>query len=387
MTIIQTFRGSAARPGGDPRLGLARPWNPAGPPAAAPWHAGRPQRPRDGRAPARPGPLPASGMAGSGGSGGSGALDGGGGGPPAARPGSRLPSAPPPASAGGAGGRGRDAHGTAGEGHPRPNGAAPRRPPVCGGGPGSAAAPFPALSVARAETYRGRQPVQLASGFFYENRDKIYYITCWHVVTGSGARRPNTIKLNLHTDLADMESTKTVSIGLRSALGCRLWKEHPHYRGNADVAAIPVSRDLLDGCEVVPLSKNDLVPSETTLDLGQDLVVVGFPARLLSDLAQNLPTALNASLASPHMVPFDGKPHVVVSAKLHPGMSGSPVLTKPIFNAGQTDGTLAASPGGAMYLVGIHSAEAFAGPDNDLDKSKPLNLNRCWFASLLDDMT
>lgn len=259
------------------------------------------------------------------------------------------------------------------------------RPPGRKNDLGFAGIPCLALSVAQVETYRGSRPIELGSGFFYARKDKTY-ITNRHLLIGEcRSQRPDAIKLDLHVDPGNISSRKTVSIDLYDPNGRPVWREHPHWK-DVDLVAIPAGRGRLDGCEVVPLSKNRQVPDEIVLDLGQDLVVVGFPEGL-RDSVHNLPIALNASLASSHMVPFNGCPLMLVDAKLHPGTSGSPVLTKPVFTARRPDGTFTTSPGGAMYLVDIHSAGARRGTHGEAGEGEPLDLNLCWFASLLDDMT
>lgn len=123
------------------------------------------------------------------------------GGPAGRQPGvAAAGPADPPAFGEGAGGRGRDARGTEDKGPPR-GGMPCTRPPGRKNGSGCAGIPYLALSVAQVETYRGSRPVDLGSGFFYAKKDKTYYITNRHLVTGEcRSQRPDAIKLNLHAD-------------------------------------------------------------------------------------------------------------------------------------------------------------------------------------------
>ena len=261
------------------------------------------------------------------------------------------------------------------------------RPTAIKGGQGYARIPYLALSVAQAVTCRGRHQVALGSGFFYESGGRTYYVTNRHLVAGENGRRcPDSIMLRLHTDPSDIASSRDVSLDLYDDGGRPLWREHPAYGKDIDVAAIPAGQGRLNGCAIFPLSRARQVPDKTVLELGQDLMVVGFPEGL-SDATHNLPIARNASLASLYMVPFGGRPCMLVDAMLHPGASGSPVLTKRIFNARRPDGSVAASTTGAMHLVGIHSAGAYRSARGRAVEGGPLGLNLCWFASLLDDMT
>ena len=315
---------------------------------------------------------------------GGGAPGNGGGEPPARRPGMRRQPAPPPAFEEGAAGPWRDARRAAGEGPPQ-GGAASTLPPA-EGSQGCAGIPYLALSVAQLETYRGRQQLALGSGFFYKKEDRISYMTNRHmVIEEHKAYRPDSIRLNLHTDPSYMASVKTVSIDLYDADGRPAWMEHPSRGKAVDVVAIPVSRDQLDGCVVFPLSRDRQVPDEIVLDLGQDLMVVGFPDGR-SDRVHNLPIARNASLASCYMVPFGGRHYMLVDSNLHPGTSGSPIFTKPVFSARRPDGSFTNSDRGTTYLVGMHSAGIREQARGETGKGGLLGLNLCWFASLFDDM-
>ena len=317
--------------------------------------------------------------------GGVGAPGNGGGAPPARRPGMRRQAAPPPAFGEGAAGPRRDARRAAGEGPPQ-GGAASERPRVPNSSQGCAGIPYLALSVAQLEVYCCRRQVALGSGFFYKKEDRVSYMTNRHMVVGEHkAQRPDSIRLNLHTDPSCIASSKTVSIDLYDADGRPVWMEHPSRGKSVDVVAIPVSRDQLDGCEVAPLSRGRQVPDEIVLDLGQDLMVVGFPYGL-SDSVHNLPIARNASLASCYMVPFNAKPCMLVDSNLHPGTSGSPIFTKPVFSARRPDGSFTNSDRGTTYLVGIHSAGIMQRAGDEAGNGGLLGLNICWFASLLDDM-
>lgn len=243
-----------------------------------------------------------------------------------------------------------------------------------------------ALSVAQVAAHQGLRQTALGSGFFYECSDKIHYITSRHlIIEENKGHRPNIIMLNLHMDF-NMTTQKIVSIDLYDSNQHPVWREHPDYGKAVDIVAIPISEDELNGCKIIPLSKEWQVPDGMTLDLGQDLMVVGFPGGL-SDAVHNLPLARNASLASYYRFHFNGMPCMLVDSRLHPGTSGSPVFTKPVFNARRPDGSSTTYSRGKTYLIGIHSEGAHMHSRGEAGEDGPLDLNRCWLASLLDDMT
>ena len=244
------------------------------------------------------------------------------------------------------------------------------------------------LSVAQVKTYTGADLTMMGSGFFYTNQGTTYYITNRHLVIKEGEGYcPDRISLTLHTDASNVCSRREVPVDLYDVDRRQAWREYHVQDTPVDVVAIPLTQEHLHGCIVRPLSHEDCVPDNVALGLGQDLMVIGFP-KGLSDSLHSLPVARNASLASAYPVPFNGWPYVLVDARLHDGTSGSPVLTKPMNLARQTDGSMMLSAGNATYLVGIHSASLdmrVAGYDEQYED--PLGLNRCWLATLLDGMT
>lgn len=244
------------------------------------------------------------------------------------------------------------------------------------------------LTVAQVKAHAGRDIAMTGSGFFYASHGITHYITNRHLVVREDAGyRPRQISLAVHTDANNLRSNKQVLVDLYGADGRPAWREHPVSTHTVDVVAIPLARDHLQGCVVAPLSRRNRVPDDIVLNMGQDLMVLGFP-KGQGDQLNNLPIARNASLASAYPVPFNGRPFVLVDARLHDGTSGSPVLTKPMNLARHTDGSMELSTGSAVYLVGIHSASIdVVTPGREARRDDPLGLNCCWLASLLDDIT
>lgn len=111
-------------------------------------------------------------------------------------------------------------------------------------------------------------------------------------------------------------------------------------------------------------------------------MVIGFP-RGVSDTVHNLPLIRNAIVASAYGVPFDGNPVFLIDANLHPGMSGSPALTKPknIWqdNKGNTD-ILTGSP---IYFLGVHSATLSVMLPSG---QEPLGLGSVWYGRVIEEI-
>ena len=241
------------------------------------------------------------------------------------------------------------------------------------------------LAVAQLKARYDRDRLMSGSGFFYKSRGRLCYITNRHLVVKESVNYyPDEITLSVRTS-AHPGLPEDVPISLYSG-GRPVWMEHPRYGSDVDVVSVPI-RGGTGRYAIRPFTREDLVPNSMDLDLGQDLMVLGFPQGLGAG-AHGLPLARSASLASPHRMDFDGKPYVLIDARLHPGTSGSPVLTKSMRLARLPDGSYALSPGGEKYLVGIHSA-AVSWPPAGGGKLQgdPLGLHCCWSAELLDDMT
>ena len=127
------------------------------------------------------------------------------------------------------------------------------------------------------------------------------------------------------------------------------------------------------------------MPDDMALGMGQDLMPLAFP-KGQGDRLNSLSLARSASHAGAHTVSFDGRPFVLVGARLRDGTSGSPVLTKPVNLARRTGGSMELSPGSVVHLAGMHSASIDAmTPGREERRDDPLGLDSSWPASLLDD--
>lgn len=146
------------------------------------------------------------------------------------------------------------------------------------------------------------------------------------------------------------------------------------------MVAIPV---VTDGFYVMYFSVDNTRTERITIRAGQDLMVVGYPLGY-HDKVHNLPVFRSAMLASIYPVPFEGKPLVLIDARLHSGTSGSPVLVKPTSQLWNAEGTRLFSNRGGSTLVGVHSA-AIDERDRRLGDDL-IGLNYCWFASLIPEI-
>jgi hypothetical protein len=225
-----------------------------------------------------------------------------------------------------------------------------------------------------------------ATGFFFgaEDQSRLFLITNRHVVIveplpqqgpqhqTSGGQYPDHLLLKLHTNPKDLKQSEEFAVPLyrpaeSPSKGRRLWREIDK---NTDVVAIELNTTDLKKYVIGVFTRKDLLPSDIHLGLGDSLVIIGYPLGL-SDQVFNLPIAREGTVASVFPVPFEGNRYFLVDARLHPGTSGSPVITHPasVYTRG---GRLMSSNPPVLYLVGINSAGS---PD--------LNLNTVWFADII----
>lgn len=187
------------------------------------------------------------------------------------------------------------------------------------------------LIVALITMLQGGTGVGTATGFFYQKNNTIYLVTNRHVVVDeTKGIKPEALSLKLHTDPQDLTKNVDRTIPLYKN-GNPTWHVHKNYNKiPIDVAVVEVEQEqLTKGARVAHLSSKALYQTgQFRLQPGEDVIVLGFP-RGYSDRKHNLGLMRNALISSAYGVDFDGFPMFLVDANLHPGMSGSPVLTKP----------------------------------------------------------
>jgi S1-C subfamily serine protease len=216
-----------------------------------------------------------------------------------------------------------------------------------------------------------------ATGFFFQHDERRYIVTNRHVVIDdAGKFYPDLLVLRVHTDPRILTQNRDIHVPLYSQ-GSPKWLEHPTLRSDVDVVAIEIGQ-LLQPHDVITFwNANLLLPTNVILGLAADAHVIGYPMGFY-DAIHNLPIVRNGTLATPYGVPFAGKPLFLIDAELHPGTSGSPVVspasssrrtTEPLFSLGLFP------PG----LLGVNSGEFQV---NGIS----LGLNAVWYPQLVLDI-
>lgn len=228
------------------------------------------------------------------------------------------------------------------------------------------------------------QQVGTATGFFYIRNDVVYFVTNRHVIVDEEKGiKPHTLRVKLHLDPNDMTKNVDFDIPLYSA-GLARWHVHPDYTvKKIDVAVVELDqRALRAGHFLKGLSASNFFPKKYVIQPGEDVMVIGFP-RGLSDSTHNLPLVRNAMISSAYGFDFRGNPFFLVDANLHPGMSGSPVITKPKNVWPDEKGNIDFLTGSPMYFLGVHSATlGLTLPSGE----EPLGLGTVWYGYLIEEI-
>ena len=236
------------------------------------------------------------------------------------------------------------------------------------------------LRVAKILTFAGSRPLTNASGFFYLHDEFLYLVTARHVVIDEEVHhRPDRLQLSLHSDAADLQRRTDVAIPLYLD-GVPQWYQHPQYGSGVDVVAVAINDPhVLSAHDVSTFCCDDILSRDEALPLGQNVLILGFPLGF-HDTVNNLPIVRSATIASSFSHPFKGEPYFLTDARLHRGMSGSPVVAKSLDRSRGFDKHLP-----NWRLLGVHSSSLDVS-DRDPNQDERLALNTTWYASLIQEM-
>jgi Trypsin-like peptidase domain len=230
------------------------------------------------------------------------------------------------------------------------------------------------LMVTPIEQWCGPSKLGTATGFFFLNDNHLYLVTNRHVVREDNSTIfPDKLRIRLHTNAADHTQNSSYDLPLYKN-GISTWREKP----GVDLVAIELSQTEMSRFVIKAFAPSFFAPADIVIATGDDVVVIGYP-RGFSDVLHNYPVTRTGAIASAYPIPFNGQPYFLVDARLHPGTSGSPVLTKPSSTLLTQTGLL--HPGGVTtYFLGVNSGEViFPGESS--------GLNGVWYASEVQIIT
>ncbi|SFI16772.1 S1 family peptidase [Bradyrhizobium sp. cf659] len=235
------------------------------------------------------------------------------------------------------------------------------------------------LTVSLVVQLKAGSQIGTASGFFYENNDKLFFVTNVHVVKGDKVV-PDTLRIRLHTDGNDTTKNANYDIPLYDAANAPAWKTDLQST-EADVAVLQLDKAKLTQKFIVKAwSAANFLPKQYTMQPGEDVFIIGFPLGV-SDFPHNLAVLRGGMVASAYGVPFQGKPLFLTDINLHPGTSGSPVVSKPKSTwVNQENGNTELTAGTNYYFLGVHSGT--------LDVKNPadgvqIGLGASWYAAIV----
>jgi S1-C subfamily serine protease len=231
------------------------------------------------------------------------------------------------------------------------------------------------LCATRLSTFRGRQELTAASGFFFETEQGLYVVTSRHVLHDQATGHfPDRVEFVVHLDAKDLTRRTNVAVPLY-ADGIAQWIQGTDIGGEVDVAALRIDKALLpDGAVFNSFGPQHLVKTFEEVKVGTALLVVCFPLSFF-DTVHHLPVARSATVASAFGVRFQGQGYFLTDARLHRGASGAPVVVR--------DESLGEVP---WRLLGVHSARMDMG-NRDVLKDETLGLNSAWYADILTTLT
>jgi hypothetical protein len=231
------------------------------------------------------------------------------------------------------------------------------------------------LTTTRVMTFHGTKALTAASGFFFERGERLFFVTSRHVLSDEASGHiPDRVELLLHTDADNLTQVTRQSI-LLYRQGKSVWRQGRDSGGPIDVAVIELDRSCLCASAVFKsFTPAHLLPSMHEAEVGQSVLVVGFPLGF-HDTLHHLPVVRQAVIASSFGLRFQGHGHFLTDARTHRGTSGAPVVMRRA-HGGELPWT----------LLGVHSSRMDMG-GRDVTQDESLGLNCVWYADILTTLT
>ncbi len=238
------------------------------------------------------------------------------------------------------------------------------------------------IATTRVVTYSHQRWLTNASGFFFERDDRLFLVTCRHVVCDEPRQHfPDHIELELHINRDNIAECVGYTIPLyREGIG--LWRQGADDAGEVDVAVIELDRGALPERMVYTAFTPQHLPQRSDqVEVGASVLLVGFPLGFY-DTLHKLPVARQAVIASSFGLRFQGEGYFLTDARTHRGTSGAPVVMR-ITDPARVQGVQGDLP---WIVLGVHSARLDM-RTRDIDLDEALGLNCAWYSDILMGLT
>ena len=231
------------------------------------------------------------------------------------------------------------------------------------------------MTTTRVQAFDQDNPLTAASGFFFERDNRLYLITCRHVLMDEPSGHfPNRIEFDVHVDPQNLTRSVRMSVLLYEG-GKSVWHQGRDTGGEVDIAAIELDRSAMPAAALFQcFTVAHLQKRLDDIEVGTSTLIVGFPLGF-HDSLHHLPVVRQAVIASSFGLRFQGHGYFLTDARTHRGSSGAPVVMR----SGSADSL-------PWKLLGVHSASMDMG-DRDLKIDESLGLNLAWYADMLLTLT
>jgi len=223
-------------------------------------------------------------------------------------------------------------------------------------------------------------PFGVASGFFMNVNEHLFFITNNHVITGDFAKdehlkftKTRTIPTDSTTSVLRIRTySKNLNVGYFIPIDLSrpestpllMWEDAINKKGLMDVVAIPAPDSLkkyLDGTKILSTTN---VLSDLLISPSSELFIVGFPSPYGQRDNEFYPIWKKGTIASE---PDLGASYYWVDALGSGGMSGSPVYYRNQYYQTKSGNSTMQVGGTPTFLLGIYSAQNYG-----------LNLGNIW---------
>ncbi len=245
-----------------------------------------------------------------------------------------------------------------------------------------------------AETTATDTPINLlatGTGFFYRANVQDFILTARHNLTGRHWETNEFLSQNYSVAPTHLRVTlreapppqgysttpgsaaiqirlKQYLVPLIDAEWKPVWREHPDYGADMDVAAVPFKNPEPDKIQALPWEPQPEDGAASKLWVTQDLSIAGYPFRLTS--GPGLPLWIRGTVASEPAFYYAHReknlPLFLIDARTRSGQSGSPVILFRLPNSPipSDDGTFRYSLGTYTRLLGVYTGRI--SKDSDL---------------------